>query len=179
MGVDKKYKELAKFTKKIKTTYLKGISADLFIKNLKRVKTNVVVDIRNWNLYPIYFSSKMMKDLLEIHGIEYLKLKKLGNPYILRKRAGENFILAKKLYHEYILHNPASRQELIQLFKQFRFRKNYCLICYCPIFDVKLCHRFWLKETLINIKRKTLGLSEEIELENYSNKLVPEIRQLC
>lgn len=176
MGIDRKYKELAKFTKKIKTTYIKGITPEIFTKILERLAVNVVVDIRHWSLYPTYFSPKFMKDLLEIHGIEYLKLKDLGNPSELRKRAGENFGLAKKLYQDYIGSNPASKQELIKLFKLFRFRKNFCLICYCPTYDIKLCHRFWLKEILINLKRNSLGLIEYIELENYSQKLIPEVK---
>ena len=175
MGIDRKYKELAKFTQKIKTTYIKRVSPEEFTKTLERLKVNVVVDIRYWSLYPIYFSPKFMKDLLEIHGIEYLKCKALGNPSALRKRAGENFIYMKKLYQDYVLGNPESRQELVKLYKLFRFRKNYCLICYCPTLDIKLCHRFWLKELLINLKRANLGFSEKIILENFTQKLVPEV----
>lgn len=175
MGIDKKYRELAKFTQKIETAYIRGVSPELFTKTLERLKVNVVVDIRDWSLYPIYFSQKFMKDLLEIHGIEYLRLKNLGNPSILRKRAGENFVLAKKQYQEYITNNPASKQELIILFKQFRFRKRFCLICYCDTLDIKLCHRFWLKELLINLKRNKLGLIGMIELQNFSHKLIPEV----
>ena len=173
--MEKRYKELAKFTQKLKTTYIKGVKPEQFTKTLERLKVNVVVDIRYWSLYPIYFSQKFMKDLLEIHGIEYLKCKALGNPSSLRKRAGENFTYAKQLYQDYILGNPESRQELIKLYKQFRFRKNYCLICYCPTLDIKLCHRFWLKELLINLKRKSLGFSEVIELQNFTQKLIPEV----
>ena len=173
--MEKRYKELAKFTQKIETTYIKGVSPDEFTKTLERLKVNVVVDIRYWSLYPTYFSPKFMKALLEIHGIEYIKYKALGNPSSLRKRAGENFIYAKQLYQDYILGNPESRQELITLYKQFRFRKNYCLICYCPTYDVKLCHRFWLKELLLNLKRKSLGFSEVVELQNYAQKLTPEV----
>lgn len=175
MGIDRKYKELAKFTQKIKTTYIKGVKPDQFVKTLERLKVNVVVDVRYWSLYPIYFSPKFMKDLLEIHGIEYLKCKALGNPSVLRKRAGENFIYMKKLYQDYVKNDPESRQELVKLYKLFRFRKNYCLICYCPTFDIKLCHRFWLKELLINLKRTNLGFSEKINLENFNKKLVPEV----
>ena len=173
--MEKRYKELAKFTHKIKTTYIKGVKPDEFIKTLERLKVNVVVDVRYWSLYPTYFSPKFMKDLLEIHGIEYLKCKALGNPSALRKRAGENFIYAKQLYQDYVLGNPESRQELVKLYKLFRFRKNYCLICYCPTLDIKLCHRFWLKELLINLKRKNLGFSEVIELQNFTHKLFPEV----
>lgn len=175
MGIDRKYKELAKFFKKIKTTYIKGVKPDQFTKTLERLDVNVVADIRDWCLYPIYYSPRFMKDLLEDHGIEYIRYKALGNPSSLRKRAGENFVYMKKLYQDYILGNPESRQELIKLYKLFRFRKNYCLICYCPVFDVKLCHRFWLKELLINLKRTNLGFSEKINLKNFAQKLVPEV----
>ena len=173
--MERRHKELAKFTQKIKTTYIKGVSPDEFTKTLEKLKVNVVVDIRYWSLYPTYYSPKFMKDLLKIHGIEYVKYKALGNPSSLRKRAGENFIYAKQLYQDYVVGNPESRQELIKLFKQFRFRKNYCLICYCPTYDVKLCHRFWLKELLINLKRKNLGFSEVLKLQNFTQKLTPEV----
>ena len=175
MAIDRRYKEVAKFRQKIETTYIKGVKPDQFIKTLEKLKVNVVVDIRYWSLYPIYFSPKFMKDLLEIHGIEYLHFQKLGNPSTLRKRAGENCELAKQLYQNYVTNNPESRQELVKLYKLFRFRKNYCLICYCPVIDVKLCHRFWLKELLINLKRKNSGFSEMITLENFTQKLVPEV----
>jgi len=175
MGIDKKYKEVAKFRQKIETTYIKGVKPDQFIKTLERLKVNMVVDIRYWSLYPIYYSSKFMKDLLETHGIEYIRFQKLGNPTVLRNRAGENFELAKQLYQNYVTHNPESKQELVKLYKLFRFRKKYCFICYCPVTDVKLCHRFWLKELLINLKRTNLGFSEKIILENYTQKLVPEV----
>ena len=173
--MEKRYKEVAKFRQKIETTYIKGVKPDQFIKTLERLKINVVVDVRDWSLYPTYFSPKFMEALLEIHGIEYLKCKALGNPSALRKRAGENFELAKQLYQNYITNNPESKQELVKLYKLFRFRKNYCLICYCPVTDVKLCHRFWLKEALINLKRTNLGFSEKITLENFNQKLVPEV----
>ena len=173
--MEKRHKELAKFTKKIKTTYIKGVKPEEFTKTLERLKVNVVVDIRYWSLYPTYYSPKFMKDLLQIHGIDYVKYKGLGNPSSLRKRAGENFIYAKQLYQDYIFGNPESYHDFLDLFKQFRFRKNYCLICYCPTYDVKLCHRFWLKELLINLKRKKLGFTEIIQLQNYSQKLTPEV----
>ncbi|HUW90843.1 MAG TPA: DUF488 domain-containing protein [Candidatus Nanopelagicaceae bacterium] len=173
--MEKRHHELAKFTKKIKTTYIKGVKPEEFTKTLEKLKVNVVVDIRYWSLYPIYFSPKFMRDLLEIHGIEYVKYKALGNPSSLRRRAGENFIYAKQLYQDYVLGNPESNHDFLDLFKQFRFRKNFCLICYCPTFDVKLCHRFWLKELLINVKRQSLGFSEVIELQNYAQKLTPEV----
>ncbi len=173
--MEKRYNKLAKFTKKIKTTHIKGVKPEEFTKTLERLKVNVVVDIRYWSLYPIYYSPKFMKDLLKIHGIEYVKYKALGNPSSLRKRAGENFIYAKQLYQDYILGNPESHHAFLDLFKQFRFRKVYCLICYCPTYDVKLCHRFWLKELLINLKRKNLGFSEVIELQNFTQKLTPEV----
>jgi len=89
----------------------------------------------------------------------------LGNPSELRKQAGENFELAKQWYQEYLYNDLHAREDLIELYKKLRFRKTYCLICYCPTNDPKLCHRFWLKEMLINLKREQLGFEGDYKLE--------------
>ncbi len=168
----KNYKKLAKFTQKIKTTYLKGVKPEAFIENLKKLEINVVVDIRAWSIYPLYYYPKNMKKLLEENGIEYIRYKALGNPSELRKRAGENFELGKQLYLEYLIKDLRAKESLIELYKNLRFRKTYCLICYCPTFDPKLCHRFWLKEMLINLKREQLGFEGDYKLEYVSKRKI-------
>lgn len=173
--MEKKYRALARFTHKIKTTYLKHIKPEQFIKILRKKEVDIVVDIRYWSVYPIYFTPVNMRLLLGKNDIDYLRLQKLGNPKVLRQRAGENFELAKELYLKYIINDPEAREQLFFLFKLLRFKKNYCLICYCPTLDVKLCHRFWLKEMLVNLKRKVLGLSTDYIIENFTNQLIPEV----
>jgi len=173
--LDKKYKDLAKFTQKFTTTHLKGVKPAQFIEALENLNVNVIIDVRFWNIYPLYYHPKNMKDLLEIHGIEYKLFQKLGNPSELRKRAGNNFLFAKRLYQDFIQNKPEPRKQFLELFKLSRFNKTYCLICYCPTNDPKLCHRFWLKELLINYKRMQLGLSGYIEIQNLTQKLIPEV----
>ena len=142
-----------------------GRKPEEFLSILKRLDVDIVVDIRAWSIYPLYFYPKNMRKLLEENGFGYLRYKTLGNPSELRKQAGENFELAKQWYQEYIIKDLRAREAFVELYKRLRFRKNYCLICYCPTHDPKLCHRFWLKEMLINLKRKRLGFEGDFKLE--------------
>ncbi len=171
----KNYKKLAKFTQRIKTVYIKGIKPKKFLSILKNLKIDVVVDIRYSSVYPIYFAPKNLRELLVENEIEYIRFQKLGNPKKLRNRAGENFELARELYRKHILKNH--KEYLTDLFKLInrRVNKNYALLCYCPTFDPKLCHRFWLREVLISIKRIRLGFEGEFKLEYVSkNKIAQE-----
>jgi len=174
-NMEKIYIKLTRFTKKIKTAYLIGTLPSQFIKNLQEQEVDIVIDIRATVRTPMIYMPKYFEDILSIVGIEYIRYQKLGNPSKLRKETGNNFQLNKSKYFKYITQNRRSRDQLIQLFKSLRFKKNYCLVCICDTLDPKLCHRFWLKELLINLKRKNLGLIGVIELENFSHKLIPEV----
>lgn len=175
MGIDRKYKELAKFFKKIKTAYLVDTLPSQLIKKLQEQEVDVVIDVRATVRTPMIYMPKYFEDILSLVGVGYIRYQKLGNPSKLRKEVGDNYLLAKSKYLEYIAENKKSKAQLNELFKRFRFKKNYCLVCNCKTLDVKLCHRFWLKELLINLKRTNLGFSEVIELENFDQKLVPEV----
>lgn len=175
MGIDKKYKELTKFYQKIKTMYLIDTLPSQLIKKLQEQEVDVVIDVRATVRTPMIYMPKYFEDILSIVGIGYIRFQKLGNPSKLRKEVGDNYLLAKSKYLEYIAEKKKSKAQLDKLFKSFRFKKNYCLVCNCKTLDVKLCHRFWLKELLINLKRTNLGFSEKIILENYTQKLVPEV----
>lgn len=168
-------KKLARFTQKIKTEFLKGVKPNQLIDALRKKEINVVVDIRWWSVYPLYLAPKNLKDFLLAYNIEYLRYHKLGNPSKLRSEAGENFELAKELYLEYIINDFTARQMFLDLFKKLRFRKNYCLICYCRTLDPRLCHRFWLKEALINAKRLRLGFEGTYKIECYYESPIPEV----
>jgi len=144
------------FAERIRTTYIKGIKPDQFIKNLRDLKINVVVDVRFSCRYPSYYVPGKMKHLLEENGIEYLRYRELGNPSNLRKIAGENTILGRKLYKEHVLKQEGSRKQFKELYRQIddHPEKIYCLICYCPTWDLRSCHRFWLRELLIKLKKR-------------------------
>ena len=171
----KRILKLARFTQKIQTEFLKGVSPNQLIYKLKKKEIDVVVDIRWWSVYPVYFAPLNLRFLLTKNDIEYLRLQALGNPSILRKQAGENFELAKEWYLEYIIKDPKARQMLLDLLKKLRFRKNYCLICYHRTLDPRLCHRFWLKEALINAKRISLGFEGTYKIECYYESPIPEV----
>lgn len=152
---------LRRFTGRLKTEYITGRDVKEFIKELKyRIKDPiVVVDIR-WNTYHKSkqgFDPAIFKKILEEHGIEYLRIKELGNPFHELYDKSE-FIAAKQDYQDYLKHNSKAQHALQEFMKLLRFRKTYCLICYCPTEDPNLCHRFWLKETMVNLKRDRLGL---------------------
>ena len=145
------------------------------IEKLKVKEIDVVVDIRWWCVYPIYFAPLNLQILLTKNKIEYLRFQPLGNPSVLRKEAGENFELAKELYLGYINSDPKAKEQFLELFKKIRFRKKYCLICYCRTLDPKLCHRFWLKEALVNAKRLTLGFEDIYVLELKPVPIIQEV----
>lgn len=168
-------KKLARFTQKIKTEYLIGKKPTQLIQELREKEINVVVDIR-WNsIYPLYFAPKYIEDVLKANNIEYLRYHSLGNPSKLRKKAEGNYELAKILYLEYLIKDFKARQMLKELFSKIRLQKNYCLICYCKTLNPKLCHRFWLKEALINAKRLTLGFEGNYVLDLKPIPIIQEV----
>lgn len=156
-------KKLAKFTQKIKTEYLIGVNPNQLIEKLEKKEIDIVVDIRWWSVYPVYFAPLNLRILLTKNNIKYIRFQALGNPSVLRKQARKNFELAKELYHRYINSEPKAKEQFLELFKKIHFRKNYCLICYCE--PPKPCHRFWLKEAIINKKRIKLGFEGNYELD--------------
>lgn len=137
--------------------YLIGVLPSQLIETLKELKIDVVVDIRATVRTPMIYMPKYFEDILSIVGIKYIHYRKLGNPSDLREKAGENLILAKSLYLNYIQEDHKAQDQLSTLFKKLRLRQNYCLVCTCETEDPNRCHRFWLKDLLINIKRVKLG----------------------
>lgn len=169
-----KLKKLARFTRKIKNEYLIGVLPSQLIHKLKEQKVDVVIDIRATVRTPMIYMPKYFEDILSIVGINYIRFQKLGNPSKLRKKAQDDYILAKRLYLNYIRKNSKAQDQLSALFKKLRHRKNYCLVCTCDTEDKNRCHRFWLKELLINIKRKKLDLEENYKLDF---KPIPTIQE--
>lgn len=168
-------KKLARFTQKIETEFLQGVRPNQLIEKLKKKEIDVVVDIRWWSVYPVYFAPLNLRILLTKNNIGYLRFQALGNPSVLRKQARENFELSKELYLRYINSDPKAKEQFLELFKKIRFRKNYCLICYCRTLDPRICHRFWLKEALVNEKRIKLGFEGNYIIKCYYQNPVPEV----
>ncbi len=158
-------KKLARFTQKIETEFLIGKKPMELIQSLKEKKVNVVVDIRWWSVFPLYFNPLKLQLLLTKNNIEYVRFQGLGNPSVLRKQVGDNYELGKELYQKYINSYQKAKDQFLELYKKIRFKKIYCLICYCNTLDPKFCHRFWLREALINTKRIKLGFEGNFVLE--------------
>lgn len=161
-------KDLARFSKKIRTEYITTRDMESFINAIKG-KIDVVVDIR-WNTYHKTkqgFNPEAFKTSLESNGIGYIYYKALGNPFQALYDHKE-FDMAKRDYLNYLKYNSKALKTFKELFSKFRFKKNYCLVCYCNTEDPLMCHRFWLKEALANYKRNKLGLPENYILKKIT-----------
>lgn len=159
---------LVRFTQKIHTEYITTRDMETFINAIKG-KVDVVIDIR-WNTYHKSnqgFNPKAFKTSLESVGINHSYFKALGNPFHALYDLKE-FDKAKRDYLNYLKYNSKAKKTFNELFSKFRFKKHYCLVCYCNTEDPLMCHRFWLKEALINYKRKNMDLPETYILEKKS-----------
>lgn len=138
------------------TAYLKGRRPSQVLATLQSLAVDVVLDVRRWAIYPVYFSphpEKLrpplipFKQLLAEHNIEYRYEQLLGNPSIFRKKYGDDWETMKQAYRHYVLETvSAIFDTYIALFKTLWQNKVVCLSCYCPTDDPRYCHRFWLKE---------------------------------
>lgn len=152
---------------KIETAYLKGRKPEDLLKVLQEKHVNVVVDVRWWYQYPTYFHPKELNRFLLANKILFAGKQTLGNPSALRHQAGADFVKAKALYLQH-LEEPstqASLEFLLEFIRNHPCDWVYCLICYCPTEDPNLCHRFWLRDYILQRERldfenefgKTLG----------------------
>jgi uncharacterized protein (DUF488 family) len=132
-----------KIKSKLLETYLTGVKPADYIKTLEEKKIDLVIDVRSWPKNPPYYDPKRMKDLLEIHGFEYIQFQKLGNPPYLSKKAS-NHEEAKQIYIKYLKNTKPAKKELAELLKLLQKEQNVCFICYCATKDENKCHRFWL-----------------------------------
>jgi len=173
-------KDLARFTQKIATEYINTRDMNNFINCIKGKKIDVVIDLR-WSTYHKTkqgFGPTEFKKHLELNGISYFYIKALGNPFhALYDQKDLESDIAKKDYLNYLKYNSKARKSFQELFSKFRFKKKYCLICYCNTQQPTMCHRFWLKEALINYKRKSLDLLEDYILVKEIKSL-PEISEM-
>jgi len=135
----------------IETAYLKGRKPEDLLKVLQAKRVNVVVDVRFGYKYPVYFFPTELSRFLQAHDILFLSRQTLGNPWILRQQAGTDFVKMKALYLQH-LEQPSQQAAIGLLLEYMRSHPPdwiYCLICYCPTEDPNLCHRFWLREYIL------------------------------
>lgn len=165
-------KDLVRFSHRLQTMGINGLSQEKFIEQLLSFKNKfkirlfyegptiatkiVIVEIRQWPNSKKFFEPEDLERLLEMNGMDYIRFKHLGNPFFKRHLKENHLQKAKLEYQNYVLTNEKACQEFEKLYKLFKYRKIYCLICYCQSKD---CHRYWLKELLINKKRKDIGLN--------------------
>lgn len=182
MLTNKKMKAWCKFHKRIKGLGINGLSQIEFIDKLNemlkeapfefsfRQKKEIiipgekvcVIDIRQNPYVKNGFRPNDLRNMLEANEFEYIQYNHLGNPFYKRHRKENNPKKAKREYQAYVLTNEKARKDFENLFSQFRFKKLFCLICYCNVETPKAneigkCHRFWLIELLKKKKRVMLN----------------------
>jgi len=181
MEINNDFRKLARFSKKLKTDYINKRDVETFIDSVKKLGEKVVVvDVRENTFFKTKqgFGPRELTKQLAAKNIEYMRYKYLGNPFHKYYKTEPD--KAKLVYTTYLRVDDNAHAELNDFYKQLRFKKTFCLTCYCDTLDAMKCHRFWLKEALINKKRECLGLEptfrvvqwnedpmkEEIEVEN-------------
>lgn len=163
-------RELKRFLSRIKTEFINSCNLEGFINRING-RVDVIIDIRHNTYFKKEqgFTPEDLKENLERQNLEYFYVQDLGNPY--HKEFQNDSVKAKQAYLNYLEKEVIVKdgktlcpnKALTNLFTQIAHKKKYktktfCLMCYCRTLDPAECHRFWLKESLINIKRLELGL---------------------
>ncbi len=144
-----------------------GLSIDEFTQVLIEHKVKCLIDIRE---LPISrkkgFSKRAISSALELHGIGYVHLGKLGSPRQLRHEVRETRDYAK-FYRGVEIHlQQEESQKQIHTAIQTAQRTRSCLMCFCP--DWKYCHR----RSVIDSVRKVSDFSVE-------HLLVPDVAKVA
>jgi len=171
-------RNLRKFIERIKTEHINERTMASFINEIKG-KVDVVIDIRYNTFFKRNqgFKPEIFQIILATHNIEYFYFQDLGNPY--HKKNQDKPIKAKQDYLKYLEKRLFARSNkpdlqphhiLTHLFNKIAHSKdyqskNFCLICYCATTNPSECHRFWLKEKLINMKRTELNMPGDYIME--------------
>lgn len=173
-----KAKALKRYVSKIRTEYINGRDMDAFINIIKnRIGGKIViVDIRWSTFYKSKqsFSPAKFKNILAANDIGYVRNHTLGNPLKKESLTLDGPAVAKQKYIKYLRNDEKAIEAFNALHKLLRFNKIYCLICYCQTEDPLQCHRFWLKEELINRKRIELGFTGDYLLQKIKKREVIE-----
>lgn len=134
------------------TEYLNGRKPADFVKLMKDQQVDSVIDVRFSAKYPEYFTYPNIHALMRKEGnYKTVTYQPLGNPSWNRPPKQTDWNIAKKTYLEYIQTKQAYylRNLVNWVSGELVKNKTFCLICYCPTTDPRLCHRFWLQEFLI------------------------------
>lgn len=146
--LNKELKTNLRLEQRILTEYINTRKLDDFLGILEEKGIDMVIDIR-WNTLNKSkegFNPENLRQFLEKNGIEYKYIHKLGNPSEFRKETKDPF-KRKELYDNYI----KDLEELQYLIKMVNSNnKIYCFICYCNTLCENECHRFWLREYILD-----------------------------
>jgi hypothetical protein len=150
---------------RIKSAYLKGQKPVDFLLQLEEHGIEVVVDVRDWFAYPLYFYPAIFKNkenqaptgmpITLGDKFEFLSFNELGNPKWIRSmKKGFSVIERDKLIKETYMNEIRTfkldkLRELFEIIK--KSDKVFGLICYCPTLNPAKCHRFWVKDLLNEI----------------------------
>ena len=169
MEINNDIKQLARFSKKIKTEYINKKDLETFVDSVKNLGEKVVVvDVRNNTFFKTNqgFGPRELVKTLAAKNIEYMRYQHLGNPF--HHHYKEEPAKAKLVYTNYLRVDDNAHAELNKLYGQIRFKKTFCLMCYCDTLDSKKCHRYWLREALINKKRERLGFPATFRVHQWN-----------
>ena len=136
------------------TIGFEGRSPEEVLEILKRKRIDCVADIRqNPNSRKPGFSKNRFAESCGAAGIEYIHIKELGTPRIIRDRLKENwdFEFLLREYGKHLEQNGKALQELCELVME----KRICLFCFER--DHLRCHRSLVAEKLL--ERCGSGLS--------------------
>ena len=117
-----------------------GLSTETFLERLRSFDVSTLVDIRE---KPISrkkgFSKSSLSNYLKNNGIEYVHIRELGSPSMLRKKLKETNDYEKFFseYSNYLTSTAGSHLQYLHLLVQQR--KKACIMCFER--DVKTCHR--------------------------------------
>jgi hypothetical protein len=150
-----KGKIMKQFRDHLKTEYINTRDLAEFLSIIEEQNINFIIDIRYNTFFKTNqgFNPKSLKQVTKIHKIKYLYIQDLGNP---SHKNRDNLEEAKTSYSNYLnnitgvyeyLHPKDKLEKLYFLIKNLIPKYTFCLICYCE--PPKECHRFWLKEKLI------------------------------
>jgi uncharacterized protein (DUF488 family) len=129
---------------------------DFFINKLKDNRITTLVDVREIPLSRKKgFSKNSLKLKLNEAGIDYVHIRKLGSPKIIRHKLHEdkNYIYFFKKYRAYIKGRHIELQNLVEM---TRYEK-ICIMCFEA--NCELCHRSLIADELTKMNPLLNGIS--------------------
>lgn len=116
-----------------------------FVRYLKALNVSRIIDVRELPLSRKKgFSKSHLRNLLEMNDIEYIHMKELGSPSIIRHqlKRDNNYQKFFLKYSKHLENNPESIERLYK----YLFDKISCLMCFER--SAKYCHRSIIAEKI-------------------------------